>query len=523
MKNYFKLLILFFILLLSDIPIRAQNRDSSLAFKKNQPNNNPFFFYHPDLSYQLWQHFNLIKEANDGNALAQHELGIRYIAGQGFPADTVKAAYWIGRAAKQNLPGACYNYGILLNNGWGIKWNPFKAFEYFLKAANNDMPQAEYIIGVSYIDNLLVERDWNKAYNWIKKSANNGFKPAVETLKELKKNISFSNVDTSDNTFNKIKRDSSNNSNQLSSGNALSSGNGLVFIDFNTVNDTVGDISNKTILKDILHPGNEGLADAMHLNEKKDTTLVFDSTSIETLVKFANAGSPEALTLLGRLYELGVHFPKNLIEAAVYYIRAIQLNSPRSPILLWKMVKENNFYDDLKKQTDNKNPAAMFAWYGLFTLGYNIQIVESDALKLLKNSAALNFIPALNELGLDYYTGKFVKKSQPNAISVWQIAENLGSSEAKLRIAIANINRSIIPIDYKNYLTEIETAMNEGSVLAQATLAYCYQKGIGTDTSIPVAVKYYRLAAQRGSQFAFNQLKGLYNSIRPDNKEFQLN
>ena len=523
MKNYFKLLILFFILLLSDIPIRAQNRDSSLAFKKNQPNNNPFFFYHPDLSYQLWQHFNLIKEANDGNALAQHELGIRYIAGQGFPADTVKAAYWIGRAAKQNLPGACYNYGILLNNGWGIKWNPFKAFEYFLKAANNDMPQAEYIIGVSYIDNLLVERDWNKAYNWIKKSANNGFKPAVETLKELKKNISFSNVDTSDNTFNKIKRDSSNNSNQLSSGNALSSGNGLVFIDFNTVNDTVGDISNKTILKDILHPGNEGLADAMHLNEKKDTTLVFDSTSIETLVKFANAGSPEALTLLGRLYELGVHFPKNLIEAAVYYIRAIQLNSPRSPILLWKMVKENNFYDDLKKQTDNKNPAAMFAWYGLFTLGYNIQIVESDALKLLKNSAALNFIPSLNELGLDYYTGKFVKKSKSNAISIWQAAVNLGSSEAKLRIAIANINNHESSNNFNNSFSEIEKSMDEGSVLAQATLAYCYQNGIGTELSIPQAVKFYRLAAERGSQFAFNQLKGLYNSIRPDNPEFRMN
>jgi TPR repeat protein len=65
--------------------------------------------------------------------------------------------------------------------------------------------------------------------------------------------------------------------------------------------------------------------------------------------------------------------------------------------------------------------------------------------------------------------------------------------------------------------------MNEGSVLAQATLAYCYQRGIGTEKSIPIAVKYYRLAAQRGSQYAFNQLKGLYNSVRPDNKEFQLN
>jgi uncharacterized protein len=505
------------------VQIKAQNRDSSLAFKKNRPNNTLYYFYRPDLSYQLWQHFNLIKDANNGNALAQHELGIRYITGQGFPADTVKAAYWIGKAARQNLPGACYNYGILLNNGWGIKWNPFEAFEYFKIAAHNDMPQAEYVMGISYISDLLVKRDWGKAYHWIKKSADNGFKPAEETLKELKKNISFSNIDTSDNSIDNIKQDTASQSDKLSTGNALNSGNGLVFIDFNTVNDTVGDISNKTILRDLLHPGDEGLANAMHLSKKEDTTFVFDSTSLKKLVDFANAGSPEALTLLGRLYELGIHFPKNIIMAAVYYIRAIKMDSPRSPVLLWKMAKKDDFYEVLKNRTDEKDPAAMFVWYGLYTLGYNVQIVESDALKLLKNSAGLKFVPSLNELGLDYYTGKFVKKSQSNAISVWQVAENLGSSEAKLRIAIAKINSNITSTNNKKLLSEIDSAMSEGSVLAQATLAYCYQKGIGMETSIPLAVKYYRLAAQRGSQFAFNQLKGMYNSIRPDNKEFQLN
>jgi len=523
LKNYIRVFFLILAILLSGIQIKAQSRDSSLAFKKNRPNDTPFFYYHPDLSYQLWQHFNLIKKANEGNALAQHELGLRYISGQGFPADTVKAAYWIGKAARQNLPGACYNYGILLNNGWGIKWNPFEAFEYFNIAANNDMPQAEYVMGISYIDNLLIERNWSKAYFWIKKSAENGFKPAEETLKQLRKNISLSNIDTSANSSSKTKNDSSSNSINYSSGNTLNTGNGLVFIDFNTVNDTVGDISNKTILRDILRPGNDSLANAMHLSEKEDTTLVFDSTSMKKLVEFANAGSPEALTLLGRLYELGIHFPKDLIKAAELYIRAIKLDSPRSPVLLWKMTKDNNFFEILKNRTDKKDPKAMFVWYGLFTLGYNVQIVESDALKLLKNSAALNFIPSLNELGLDYYTGKFVKKSKSNAISIWQAAVNLGSSEAKLRIAIANINNHESSNNFNNSFSEIEKSMDEGSVLAQATLAYCYQNGIGTELSIPQAVKFYRLAAERGSQFAFNQLKGLYNSIRPDNPEFRMN
>ena len=91
-----------------------------------------------------------MKEANAGNALAEHELGLRYILGQGVIADTIKAAYWLHKAAEQKLPGACYNYGILLNNGWGVQWNPFEAYKYFLEAAHNDMPQAEYLIGLSF-------------------------------------------------------------------------------------------------------------------------------------------------------------------------------------------------------------------------------------------------------------------------------------------------------------------------------------------------------------------------------------
>ncbi len=497
-------------------------------------------FYHPDIAYQMWQKLNLVKEANSGNALAMHELGIRYILGDGVPADTEKAAYWIGKAAERGLTGACYNFAILLNNGWGIKWNPFTAYDYFMKAAQNSMPQAEYFIGMMYTDNLIVKRNWGKAYLWIKKASDDGFSPAKEVLTDLKSRIDFTKIDTSEaiidsqvnnNSAGNSTPDQSDNSQKSSSGNSnknISSAGiapnlGFVFIDFNLVRDTTSRIPDRLLVEDLFHQGNDSLVKKIKINIKNDSLITIDTASINILKKFADAGSPEALTLLGRLYQTGQFFKKDLVEAAVYYIRAMKLDSPRAPLLLWHTLKENNFYDKLKPLTDQNDPRAMFIWYGLFSTGMDNQIVEQDAIKLLEKAAELHYLPAMNELGLDYYTGKYIKRDMSKALSIWKIASNSGSKEAELRLSISKIYGADDTAEYITAVDSIKNAVKAGSVLAQATLAYCFQNGIGVDKNLPNAVEYYRFAAQRGSQFAYNRLKQLYDSLRPEKKEFRLN
>ena len=165
----------------------------------------------------------------------------------------------------------------------------------------------------------------------------------------------------------------------------------------------------------------------------------------------------------------------------------------------------------------------MFVWYGLVTTGLDGQITEADAVKFLEKSASMNYLPAMNEVGLDLYTGKYLKQDRNQAIEVWKLAKKLGSAEAGVRIAVADIYGYTKTANYDKAIEDINNAINEGSVLAQATLAYCYENGIGVETSEPQAVKYFRLAAQRGSRFAYDELKSLYNSIRPKEKIFQLN
>ena len=165
------LVLLLISLLLIPAKLEGQDTTKSLAFKNNRPYRNNPYFYQPDLSYQILQQFKLVQIANSGDPLAQHELGLRLLTGEGIAADTATAVYWIKKAASQKLTSAMYNYGIMLINGWGTEWNPFAAYQNFLLAAEAGMNQAQYVVGILHTDNLIVKRDWNKAYYWIKKSA----------------------------------------------------------------------------------------------------------------------------------------------------------------------------------------------------------------------------------------------------------------------------------------------------------------------------------------------------------------
>jgi len=523
----FDVLFVFFLIFVIDVQtcmpnsnfvekIPSQDSTSSLAFKKNQPEKRVTFFYQPDLSYQLWKQFNLIREANSGDPLAMHELGIRYLLGDGVPADTILGAYWIQKAVEKKLTAAEFNYGILLMNGWGVKWDPFDAYDYFMKAAKDNMPQAEYIIGIFHTDNLVVKRDWATAYRWVKKASDAGYEPAKKTLKELKEKVPVSLLDTADMKNSNKKNEKTENGN-----NSLSSTLGLSFIDFEAATDTIKEVSNQMLLKDLLLTGNKKILDT--LTEFDNALPKIDSTDIPALLESAESGSPEALNFIGRFYEKGIYYPENIITALSYYIRALRLDSPKSPWLIWNLIKDKEIAGELQRLIKEKDPEAMFVWYGLFAFGFNNQIVQEDAIQLLKQAAERQYLPAINELGLVYNTGLVVKKDQDKAFTFWKESEKLGSMEAKIRLAAAEIFGYLKTNELNSAIETLIKGDSLGSILSQVTLAYCYEKGIGLNKDKADAVKYYRTAAQRGNSFAYEELKRMYNDIRPDKEEFKIN
>ena len=497
----------------------SQNTDKSLAFKKNRPQKNYTIFYQPDLSYQIQKQFNLIRDANAGNALAQHELGLRYLLGEdGMTADTIKGAYWVGKAAEQNLTAACFNYGILLLNGWGVEWNPFKAYDYFLKAASDGMPQAQHLIGILYTDNLIVKKDNIEAYKWVKKASDQGYMPAIETKNDLEKylppNIFSANQDSS---HNKVTGKSRN------ADTSLSSKLGLVFIDFETIYDTIMEVTEKQLIEDLFHESNKMLADTLGLLPADSLLTNIHTDRISLLQEYAETGNSEALTILGRFYEKGIYFEKNLIKASMNYILASQLNYPRAKVLLLKILSSNFISDLISEVKTKKNPDAMFTLYGLSTLELYNQISKEEADNLLIIASKQNHLPSIIELANNYYTGKSKGGNVRTGLNLWKQAAQNGSIQAKIRLAAANVFDAINVESLDKSIQTLKEASKMGSVLAQISLAYGYENGIGVAVNKSEAVKYYRLTAQRGNQFGYEELKRIYNEIRPNEKRFIIN
>jgi len=519
-KTIFKSVLLFLLFISLNILIFSQDSLISLAFKKNRPYKNNPYFYQPDLSYQILQQFKLVQLANSGDPLAQHELGLRLLTGDGIVADTVTAVYWIKKAASQKLTAAMHNYGVMLINGWGTEWNPFTAYEYFLSAAEAGMSQAQYVVGILYTDNLIVKRDWNKSYYWIKKSVDGGYEPAKEVLIELSSKVSNEFKDSV--AQNKFSYLSSKDYKDEEISNNIQPSVGLVFIDFNSELDTVRGFNDDVLLNDLIRISNKSINDSLKASKDSSFFKNLSISDLNILSKIAEAGSPEALTILGRLYQTGNSTGINLLLAAEYYIRATILDSPRSAYLLWKLIRENEFYRILNDGINTDNPTAQFVWYGLHKLGYDNRLTEPDAINLLKKSAEQNHLPAVIELGYNYYSGKYITQDKNKGIQLWNYAKDFGSIEANVRLAVSKVFDLNKSEDLSEEIKILQEADLKGSLLAQFALGYCYENGIGFRKSIPEAVKYYREAAQRGNQFAYQQLKRLYDNLRPAVERFKV-
>ncbi|HLP18425.1 MAG TPA: tetratricopeptide repeat protein [Bacteroidota bacterium] len=502
-----RLFIFVFSLTLIAISASAQQQQpaaSSPVFKRFRP----LILYAPydGIGAQLWQGFQLIQKSNAGDPLAQHELGVRYFTGQGFPRDTAKAVYWIKKAADHELPIAQYNYGVFLNNGWGVDWNPFEGYKYVRLAADQQMTEAIFLLGLTFTDNMVVNRDMDKAYALVKIAATRDYAPAKEVLAEMdrrgltpgRKSEARESAPQQDTTI-------------------LSNRYQPVFLDFGESNGTAS--SDEVFLSDSLIHNNSQLRRALGMSVIADSSK--DTLRGVPLVRYAaNVGSPEALVLLGKWYEKGIYVKKDILAAAEYYVRAFRLDSPRAPGALAELLKLKEFFPLMKARVEKNDASAMYIWSALVSAKFDYQLTEPQALKLLQRSAKENHLPALIELGFCYYRGKWIARDTAQALGYWQRASELGSREARLRILAFEIlsQKLVDPL----LIRELKEGEDNGSVLSQLALAYCYQNGLGVPINIAEAARLYRTCAQRGNQNGYEELKQLYDALRPPEKEFKI-
>lgn len=505
-----RILILSFLMVSSFL--HAQTSEVSEAYKKSGLTIKTPLIKPKYPSYNLAAMYILTQKANEGDPFAQHELGIRYILGIGVPIDSVKAAYWIGEAASKNLPAANFNYGIMLNNGIGVEWNPFKAFQNFKIAAESGMEQALFILGLLYTDNLITNKNLSKAFELIKKSADKGLDEAKKIIREFEKFGFFYQSDST--TTQKTSSETDSKTSAVSFTEFE-----LDYFNFNV--DTLSKKEEREYLNEILKANYDKLKDILKIKSLENISENKDTSALGLISFAANAGSPEALLILGRLSEFGVGYKIDYVESASNYLKAYRLGSYKAAESLLKLSRNTNFFKLLESEVKKDNPVAMYVWAGLIALGMDYSLTEQQAFELLKKASEKNYINSIIELGLSYYSGTLVKKDSLLAIEYFQKGVNLGSPESEVRLAFLNISNKDSVIS-SSALQVLLNYSSKGSVLAEAALAYCYENGIVVKQNKAKAVTLYRLASQRGNEAAYNSLRKMYDSIRPDEEEFQI-
>ena len=157
----------------------------------------------------------------------------------------------------------------------------------------------------------------------------------------------------------------------------------------------------------------------------------------------ADSGYTRSMSMLAKSYEDGILTEKNREKAIEWYKCAAENDEP------YAMYKIARYYEQ-KDSVDGKKGKALR---------------ESETIKLYTRAAELNNVQAQMKLAEFCRSGRYVKKSK------------------RLRF---------------NWLLR---AANNGHIEAQELVAECYEKGRGAEHNDGKAYKYYKLAAEQGSEY----------------------
>ena len=380
--------------------------------------------------------------------------------------------------------------------------------------------EAEYALGLLLTDNLTVPRDYAGAYHWESLAADSGYEPAREILREFKRRglDARATRQARDSTRHKGRRSRTH----ISSVPQTTSGFQPIFLDTET--DSIPLPDDTTLTREVLVAANAQLTKMNIAKPAKsdNSDSETDSALVRRIFDAAESGSPEALTLIGRWYEEGAVMKRDAVQAAVYYLRAMRFDSPWAPALLWKMIQRNDFFRRLKEEADRNEPAAQYAWAELIASDFDHQLTQPQALEFLQSAAARDYPPAVVELGMSYYTGTWLKQDRDKAIELLEKADRMGFREARIRLSMIEVQEHKNSAAGSSSMAVLRRAMEDGSVLAQTMLAYCYETGLGVPRDTSEAVRLYRKASQRGSNAAYAALKNMYDGIRPPDPEFRI-
>lgn len=120
--------------------------------------------------------------AQQGDASAQHNLGLAYALGKGVAKNYTEALKWSRLAAQQGNAAAQSNVGVMYQFGNGVPQDLAEAVKWYRRAAEQGNAQGQSHLGELYLDGLGVPRNYVGALKWLRLAAQQGNSRAQANL-----------------------------------------------------------------------------------------------------------------------------------------------------------------------------------------------------------------------------------------------------------------------------------------------------------------------------------------------------
>lgn len=112
--------------------------------------------------------------AQSGNAIAQNNLGLMYEKGRGVAPSDKEAARWFLMAAKNSNAWGQNNIGVMYRDGRGVPQSDKDAFAWFQESAKNENAEGQYNLAFMYEKGRGVAPNASEAAKWYLAAKKNG-------------------------------------------------------------------------------------------------------------------------------------------------------------------------------------------------------------------------------------------------------------------------------------------------------------------------------------------------------------
>ncbi|HEX3624441.1 MAG TPA: hypothetical protein VH280_03345 [Verrucomicrobiae bacterium] len=171
----------------------------------------------------------------------------------------------------------------------------------------------------------------------------------------------------------------------------------------------------------------------------------------------------------------------------------------------------------LREQSQAGNWAAKRLWGWVLIGESDGADGAQDGLQCLKDSAGNGCVPAMNDLGAIYESGKYAPTNDAEAFRWFKQAAAAGNAQGELQLgACYHYGIGTAP-DLTNTVKLYRQAAMQTNYVAMKSLGYLLMNGLGTDKD-PDAAKYWftRAAKEGGNRRAMFDLGAIYAARIPD-------